>query len=47
MIQIYYEDGSSQVIRPTHHFDRSGRAIQDLVRDIAKAHPVKYYLTQF
>jgi hypothetical protein len=47
MIQIYYEDNSSQVIRPSIHFKPESKAIKELVEAIAGIYPVKYYVSDF
>lgn len=47
MIQIYYEDGSSQVIKPSAQFEHTAQNIKDLVNSVAGKHRVKYYLVDF
>jgi hypothetical protein len=47
MIQIYYEDGSSQVVRPTAAFKPEAKSVRDLVESIAGKYPVKYYVSDF
>jgi hypothetical protein len=47
MIQIYYEDSSSQVIRPSNQFQPTAQNIKDLVYAIAGKFPVKYYISDF
>lgn len=47
MIQIYYEDGASQVIRPSNQFQPSADNIKALVASVAGIYPVKYYVSDF
>jgi hypothetical protein len=47
MIQIYYQDGSSQVIRPSNYFKPDQQSIKDLVASVAGIYPVKYYVSDF
>jgi hypothetical protein len=47
MIQIYYQDGSSQVVRPSVHFKPDAKAVKELVESIAGVFPIKYYVTDF
>ena len=47
MIQIYYEDGSSQVVRPTSAFKPESNSVKELVEAIAGKFPVKYYVSDF
>jgi hypothetical protein len=47
MIQIYYSDGSSQVVRPSQTFKPDAKAIKELVEAIAGVFPIKYYVTDF
>jgi hypothetical protein len=47
MIQIYYTDGSSQVIRPSNYFKPDSVAVKDLVASVAGIFPVKYYVSDF
>lgn len=47
MIQIYYEDGSTQIVRPTAAFERSPDNIKSLVASVAGTFPVKYYVSDF
>lgn len=47
MIQIYYEDGCSQVIKPSELFQPSQQSTKDLVYSIAGRFPVKYYISNF
>jgi hypothetical protein len=47
MIQIYYEDGSSQCIRPTNSFKPDQKSVKELVYSVAGVNPVKYYVSDF
>ena len=47
MIQIYYQDESSQVVRPSIHFKPDAKSVKELVESIAGVFPIKYYVTDF
>lgn len=47
MIQIYYEDGSTQVVRPSNQFQPSSDNVKALVQSVAGVYPVKYFVSDF